>query len=97
VADYGKRDGWFTDQEITEILKREGMESGIWNYYSEHGGSLWNEDQRAGSDPRIGQFLLFRHYDLGVKSLTVGTREGWSLAPRSFLEARLPMGHHLDP
>jgi hypothetical protein len=74
------------------------MAPGVWNYYSQRNSSLWNEDPRAdGSDPRVGQFLLFRHHDLGVKSLTVGNQEGWSLAPRSFLEARLPMGHHLDP
>jgi hypothetical protein len=29
VANYGKRDGWFTGQEITEILKRNGMEPGV--------------------------------------------------------------------
>jgi hypothetical protein len=43
----------------------------------------------------VGQFLVFRHYDLGVKSLTVGTQEGWNLAPRSFLQARLPMGQFI--
>ena len=96
LANYQK-DGWFTNAELTDILERNGMHPGVWNYVSHPDGSLWNEDPAIGSGTIIGEFLLFRPYDLGLKDITVGVEEGWELAPRRFIEERLPIGHHLDP
>jgi hypothetical protein len=96
LANYQK-DGWFTTAELTEILKRNRMHPEVWNYVSHSDGSLWNEDPAIGSGTIIGEFLLFRPYDLGIKDITVGIQEGWKLAPRQFIEERLQVGHHLDP
>jgi hypothetical protein len=86
VADYAKRSGYFTDQEVTQILQRNGMPTEVWMYYPGRDGTLTNEDARAdGSDPRQGQTLSFHRGDLGVKSVTVGTSEGFKLAPRGFI------------
>jgi hypothetical protein len=82
AANYAKRDGsYFTDPEVTQILRRNGMPTEVWNYYPERDGTLSNEDLR--DDP--GQILSFRRVDLGVQSLTVGTTEGFELAPRGFI------------
>jgi len=86
VVDYAKPSGYFTDQEVSQILRRNGMPTEIWMYYPERDGTLSNEDLRAdGSDPCQGQILSFHRVDLGVKSLTVGTAEGFELAPHGFI------------
>ena len=82
MAGYAKRDGsYFTNEKVTQILQRNGMPTEVWMYYPERDGTLSNEDLRGDG----GQILSFHRVDLGVKSLTVGTAEGFELAPRGFI------------
>jgi hypothetical protein len=68
----------FTDAEITEIFRRNGMPVGIWNYTGKlRGGSsdgvLYSADPRAGTPEMLGATLELVAGDLGVRSITVGS------------------------
>jgi hypothetical protein len=68
-ATYSKLDGsTFSDSEIAEILRRNGMPTQVWRYYHAKDGSLEVDDAQPEGP---GTVLRFETGDLGVRTVEV--------------------------